>query len=67
MDSTALQALGCKSIEDYKCLCSHSGVNLRNVIQSCVVNKCGLETAMTLSDKANEMCDCVAKHEKDEL
>jgi hypothetical protein len=67
MDSTALQLLGCKSIEDYDCLCNHSGKDLKKVIQSCVVNKCGLETAMTLSGKANELCDCVLKDDKDEL
>ena len=67
MDENSLNTLGCKSIDDYDCLCNQEGLRLKNLISGCIIKKCGWETASSLPDKAAELCDCVEKGMKDEL
>ncbi|KAF2664281.1 hypothetical protein BT63DRAFT_418404 [Microthyrium microscopicum] len=67
MDQNALDSVGCKSVDDYECLCDQAGWRIKNAIQGCAISKCGMATASGLSDKATELCDCVKQARKDEL
>jgi hypothetical protein len=67
MDESVLRALGCKSIDDYDCLCSQEGPQMQNLIKSCLIEKCGLSTAAKLPELAKELCECVGEGMRDEL
>jgi hypothetical protein len=60
MDETVIKSLGCNSVNDYDCLCSKEGSQFQTLIKSCVIQECGLSIAVSLPQRASELCACVA-------
>ncbi|KAH7112584.1 hypothetical protein B0J11DRAFT_446746 [Dendryphion nanum] len=55
---SAASVVGCDST-NYRCRCSSSSA-IQASAQGCVLNSCGLATALAVQASANAVCACVA-------
>lgn len=59
MTPKVLTKLGCKTADDYKCLCGQPKDAVKNLVKGCVKSKCGLLKAAKVGKKAHKVCECL--------